>query len=73
MSGQHVFRRWLDVKQAARHLGRSKSTLDHWRLQDIGPPSHQPGGKGTSVYYDPVELDAWVAAGGTALLAGARR
>ena len=47
---------WLNVGDAAEHLGVSKQTLHRWRGIGEGPPCHKIG---QNLRYDRQELDAW--------------
>lgn len=50
----------LNVRQAAARLGLSKSTLDKMRGAGKGPRFVKSTDR--AVRYDPVDLDAWIAA-----------
>ncbi|MGD9967446.1 MAG: helix-turn-helix transcriptional regulator [Hyphomonadaceae bacterium] len=50
----------LNVREAAARLGLSKSTLDKMRCAAKGPRYVKSTDK--AVRYDPVDLDAWIAA-----------
>jgi predicted DNA-binding transcriptional regulator AlpA len=51
------FRKRLDTRQAADHVGLSKSTLDKMRVYGGGPPFSKLGRR---VVYDSGDLDAWL-------------
>jgi len=51
--------RWLRVRDAAQYLRMSKSTLDGWRSNGVGPPYMKVG---RMVLYDVHDLDAWIKA-----------
>lgn len=48
----------LNVREVAERTSLSKSTLDKWRGQKLGPPFVKLGRR---IAYPVVELDAWVA------------
>lgn len=50
----------LNVREAAARLGLSKSTLDKMRCASKGPRYVKSTDR--AVRYDPVDLDAWIAA-----------
>jgi predicted DNA-binding transcriptional regulator AlpA len=50
----------LNVRQAASRLGLSKSTLDKMRGAGKGPRFIKSTDR--AVRYDPIDLDAWIAA-----------
>ncbi|MGW1712063.1 helix-turn-helix transcriptional regulator [Streptomyces sp. NPDC002156] len=52
-------RAFLNVKDAAEHLGLSPHTLYVWRHRRQGPPSFRMGPRGRVVYRVQA-LDAWV-------------
>ena len=47
----------LRVKDAAKRLGLSASTLNKWRTQGTGPKFVKMG---RAVCYRPADLDAWL-------------
>ncbi|MCK0197741.1 helix-turn-helix domain-containing protein [Ancylobacter sp. 6x-1] len=48
----------LKVKDAAARLGLSVSTLNKLRMNPGGPAFYKLG---SAVFYDPTDLDAWIA------------
>ena len=48
----------LDCENAAKYLGRSKKTLDMWRVKGIGPKFIKTGGG--RCFYFLADLDAWM-------------
>jgi len=52
----------LDCENAAKYLGRSKKTLDGWRVKGIGPKYTKTGGTETGgrVFYFLEDLDLWI-------------
>ena len=48
---------YLTTIEAAKRLHLSKSTLDNWRSQNMGPAFARIG---SNVVYLPADLDAWV-------------
>ncbi|MDR6955216.1 putative DNA-binding transcriptional regulator AlpA [Ancylobacter sp. 3268] len=48
----------LKVRDAAARLGLSISTLNKWRVYGTGPTYLKLG---SAVFYDPADLDAWLA------------
>ena len=51
---------FLDTAQAAHYLGYSKSTLEWWRGEGIGPDHYKTGRR---VRYKKSDLDAYIEAG----------
>lgn len=47
---------WMNVGEAARHLGVSTQTMHRWRGIGEGPPCHKIG---NSLRYERGELDTW--------------
>ena len=50
----------ITTQQAADRAGLSKSTLDHWRAQNEGPPFLRLGGPRGRVRYDVDDLERWL-------------
>lgn len=48
----------LDTVNAAKYLGRSKKTLDCWRVNGTGPKFIKTGG--ARVFYFLTDLDEWL-------------
>jgi predicted DNA-binding transcriptional regulator AlpA len=48
----------LDCENAAAYLGRSKKTLDMWRVKGTGPRWVKTGGG--RVFYFLEDLDSWI-------------
>lgn len=48
----------LDANNAATYLGRSKKTLDAWRVSGTGPKFIKTGGG--RIFYFLNDLDAWI-------------
>jgi predicted DNA-binding transcriptional regulator AlpA len=48
----------LDCENAAKYLGRSKKTLDMWRVNGTGPKFIKTGGG--RVFYFLEDLDSWI-------------
>lgn len=48
----------LDCENAAKYLGRSKKTLDMWRVKGIGPKFLKTGGG--RCFYFLEDLDTWM-------------
>lgn len=50
----------LKTAEAASRAGYSPSSFHQWRTRRLGPAFIRIGAK---VFYDPKDLDAWIAAG----------
>jgi predicted DNA-binding transcriptional regulator AlpA len=48
---------FLTIKEAAGLLGKSRWTLNLWRVKKIGPPWYKVGG---SVYYKRADILTWI-------------
>lgn len=57
--------KWLDTKQAAKHMGFAAGTLENWRLQE---PRRGPDFRriGRAIRYDRAELDRYIEQEGAA-------
>ena len=52
-------RRLFDPEEASDYLRLARQTLARWRCYGIGPPFVRIGGR---IFYDPADLDAFIAA-----------
>ncbi len=48
----------LNTPNAARRLGLSSATLEHWRMARKGPPFIRMGFR--KIYYRAADLDQWI-------------
>lgn len=51
----------VDRRNAAIALGRSPKTLADWKIQQVGPPARQIGGR---IFYDWADIEDYMAGKG---------
>ena len=59
MSVSETCRRLFDPQEASAYLRIAKQTLARWRCYGLGPRFVRIGGR---IFYDPADLDAFIAA-----------